>query len=122
MTATPIQQFTKYQLKYSGANVTTVLTAIKSSVMEPRYEAAISQVTDAREVARKILNENGVEPGKWGIHIAFAMALASAKFSFAGPTLAKVAQALKARFVGLGADPTICDKLIEAIVGALVYY
>lgn len=116
------EQITKYPLKYSGANVTAVLTAIKATVMDPRYQAAVSVVTQYRETIRRVLEENGVPPGIHGVHYAFGFAVASAMFSHSGPTLARTIAALKARFVGLGALPDICDKIAEALTGFVPYY
>jgi len=122
MPVTPIQQLQKYELKYSGTNVTAVLTAIKSTVMEPRYEAAVILITADREIVRRILEENDVPPGRHGIHYALGFAISSAKLSHSGPVLLRTAQALKARFVALGADPVIADKIISALAGVSPYY
>jgi len=116
------EQLGKYSGKYSGTNVTTVLTAIKSTVMDPRYQAAISVVTQYREMIRNILNENGVAPGLHGIHYAFGFAVVAAMWSHSGAALARTVTALKQRFVAEGALPDICDKIAEALTGFKPYY
>lgn len=117
-----VLQIRKYKTKYDGTNVTNKVTAIKDTVMIPRYEAAISVITPDREVVRQVLEELGVDPGKHGIYYAFGLALSSAKFSHSGAVLAKIAAALKARFVGLGADPAVIDEITKAIIGTAPYY
>ena len=117
-----VTQNNKYALKYDGENVTAALTAIKSTVMDPRYQAAISVVTQHREAVRRVLEENDVPVGLHGIHYAYGLAIASAMFSHSGPTLARVVTALKQRFVALGAIPTICDTIAEALTGFKPYY
>ncbi|MEM0261479.1 MAG: hypothetical protein QW733_02005 [Desulfurococcaceae archaeon] len=115
-------QLNKYAAKYDGTNVTTVLTAILTTVVEPRYEAAISAIVADREAARKVIEEAGVPPGRQALYFAFAQALSSAKLSHSGSVLALVAQALKARFVAMGADATVIDQLISALIGTVSYY
>ncbi len=117
-----VTQFEKYALKYDGENVTAALTAIKSTVMDPRYQAAISVITQYRETVRRILEENNVPPGLHGIHYAYGFAIASAMFSHSGAVLARTATALKQRFIALGADPAICDLIAEALTGYKPYY
>jgi hypothetical protein len=115
-------QLEKYKLKYDGANVTTVLTAIKDTIMVPRFEAGVTSIVQDRETVRGILNEMGVDAGLQGIHYAFGFAVSSAKFSHSGPVLMRVISALKARFVALGADSDVCDAIAEALTGYTPYY
>ena len=122
MPSSYLDQFNKYKLKYSGANVTTALTAIKDSVMIPRFQVATQLIVQDREKVRQILEENGVLPGLQGIYYAFGFALSSAKFSHTGATLQTVASALKARFAGMGADPAILDSIAAALTGYTPYY
>jgi len=117
-----ILQLEKYKAKYSGANVTTVLTGIKDDIMVPRYEAAVTVIVTDRETVRGILNEMGVDPGLHGIHYAFGLAVSSAKFSHSGAVLQRVVSALRARFVALGANPDVCDAIAEALTGYRPYY
>jgi len=122
MPETYMSQFTKYKLKYDGANVTAVLTAIRDTVMIPRFQVATQLIVQDREKVRQILEEMGVDVGLHGIHYAFGFALSSAKFSHSGPTLQRIAAALKARFVALGAIPEVCDAIASAITGYKPYY
>jgi hypothetical protein len=112
----------KYTIKYDGANVTAVLTAIKA-LMESRYEAASSPIFNAVETARRILSDKGVPPAQWGVYLAFAEQVASYQFSHSGLTLQKVLSGIKSYFVTAhGADPTILDSIIAELTGVTPAY
>jgi len=117
MKVAPVSQLVKYQLKYDPDNVRVALTAVRDTVMIPRYQAAISALTSDREIVRDILAQYNVPPGLHGIHYAFGFAVSSAKFSHSGPALATVVQALKYRFVALGGIPEVLDAIAEALTG-----
>jgi len=111
-----------YNIKYDGANVTAVLTAIKPS-MDARYQDGVTVTRMAVETARRILNENGVPTKDWAKYVSFAQAIASLTFSFSGDTLLKEVSAKKAYWVyDKGADPTILDKIIQGVIGVTVPY
>ena len=122
MPVTLLEQLKKYELKYDGDNVTAVLTAIRDTIMVPRFQVAVQLITQDREKVRLVLTEHGVDPGLHGIHYAFGFAVSSAKFSHSGPVLQKVVAALKARFVALGAIPEVCDAIAAALTGYSPYY
>jgi hypothetical protein len=122
MSVTQIEQLRKYGLKYDADNVTAALTAIRDTIMIPRFQVAVQLITQDREKVRQVLTEYGVDPGLHGIHYAFGFAVSSAKFSHSGPVLQKVVAALKARFVALGAIPGVCDAIAAAITGYTPYY
>jgi hypothetical protein len=122
MPVAPVLQLNKYKLKYDGANVTTVLTAIKDAVMVPRYQAAVTQITQDRETVRTLLEGMGVDPGLHGIHYAFGFAVSSAKFSHSGAVLQRTVSALRARFLALGGIADVLDAIAEALTGYTPYY
>ena len=112
----------KYRAEYVPDTVGTRISEVKS-IMDARYEAAVSPITNVIEEVRKILIESGVPPAKWGMYIAFGEKLASKAFSHSGPTLEMIASGLKAWWVtGKGADPAILDKIIETIIGTVPPY
>jgi len=116
------ERLEKYSTKYSGANVTTVLTAIKPS-MDARYENAVTVTRQAVETARGILSDEGVPTAYWATYLSFVQAIARLTFSFSGLTLQKEVSALKAQWIyEKNADPAILDRLIQAILGITVPY
>jgi hypothetical protein len=107
----------KYVAKYSGTNVTAALTAVKT-LMDARYEAAMSVIYNAQEVARKVLSEKGVPPGVWAPYIAFAEQVARFQFSHSGLTLQKILSGLKSQYVSAhNCDPSILDSIILELTG-----
>jgi len=112
----------KYSGKYSGANVTTVLTAIKSD-MDARYENGVTVTRQAVETARGILSDLGIPTKDWAKYLSFVQVIASKTFSFSGLTLQKEVSSIKAEWVyDKGADPAVLDRLIQEIIGITVPY
>ncbi len=112
----------KYELKYDGANVTARLTAVKE-IMDARYEAASSPVVNVVETVRSILETNGVPAGLHGTYYAFAQELAKLMFSHSGATLDLLVAGKKSYYITAhGLDPTILDKIILAVLGAVPPY
>ncbi len=112
----------KYSAKYSGTNVTTALTAVKT-LMDARYEAATSVIYNAQETARRVLSDKGVPPGLWAPYIAFAEQVAKYQFSHSSMTLQKILSGLKNYFVTAhGCDPAIIDSLIAELTGVTPAY
>jgi len=111
-----------YEIKYDGANVTTVLTAIKPS-MDARYEDSVTVTRMAVETARRILNERGVPTKDWAKYLSFAQKVAKLTFSFSGDTLLKEVSAVKAYWIyDKKAEPELLDAIIEAIIGVTPAY
>jgi len=112
----------KYELKYDGTNVTNRLTNLKE-IMDIRYESAQSIVYEVVETTRNILSEEGVPTGQWATYISFAEQLARLTFSHKGLTLEKEANGLKSYYItAYKADPTILDRILEAVLGAVPPY
>jgi len=112
----------KYYLKYDGTNVTTTLTAVKS-IMGARYEGAQSVIYNVVETVRGILSDQGVPTGLWATYISFAEILAKLTFSHKGQTLQKEVSGVKNYFVtAYEADPSVLDRIIEAVLGTVPPY
>jgi len=113
---------TDYEIKYDGANVTTVLTAIKPS-MDARYQDAVTVTRMAVETARRILNDLGIPTKDWAKYISFAQKIAKLTSSFSGDTLLKEVSAVKAYWVyDKKAEPTVLDAIIQGVIGITVPY
>lgn len=112
----------KYEAKYSGDNVKTVITAIKT-LMDSKYEASIAVIYDVVERARGVLDAEGVPATLWGVYLSFAQKLAKRTFSQKTAALQREAAALKAEWVTAhGADPDVLDKIINVIIGTVPPY
>lgn len=112
----------KYSSKYDGANVTTVITAIKT-LMDSAYQGGATPIFNVVERVRSLLDSLGVPSTMWGLYISFAERLQAKAFSFSGETLAVEASALKQEWVTAhGADGTILDQVANLILGATPPY
>jgi len=113
----------KYELKYADAATATArLTAVKT-LMDLRYEAASSPIVNVVDSVRGIIETEGVPSGMHAIYYAFGQILAKLMFSHTGATLNKEIVGLKEMWVtAYGADPTILDKIITAVLGAVPPY
>lgn len=116
------EMYRKYELKYSGANVSAALTAVKP-IMEASFQGASSVIFDAVERTRVLLNQLGIPSTQWGKYISFAEKLMKKTFSFSGATLALEASALKQEWITAhGADSAILDQIINLILGTTPPY
>jgi len=112
----------KYYTKYDGANVTTRLTAVKS-IMDARYEAAVSTIYNVVETVRDILSSEGVPTGLWATYLSFGQIVAKLTFSHKDLTLQKEIAGVKNYFVtAYNADAAILDKIVTAILGIVPPY
>ncbi|MEM1522101.1 MAG: hypothetical protein QW407_03310 [Thermofilaceae archaeon] len=69
-----------------------------------------------RELARQIIETEGVPAGQQGIYFAFVQKLRKYAFSHSGSTLANIVQGVTAEFVAKGADPAILEKLSSLVM------
>jgi len=113
----------KYELKYADATTATArLTAVKT-VMDLRYEAGSSPIVNAVDIVRNIVESEGVPAGLHALYYSFGQLVAKLMFSHTGTTLDKAIAGLKGMWVtAYGADSTILDKIITAILGAVPPY
>jgi hypothetical protein len=69
------------------------------------------------ETVRGILSENDVPPGKWGVHIAFALKLWKIATTFITKVPSNIVDGFIKEYTLKGADPAILDKISGLIVG-----
>jgi len=113
----------KYEVKYpDAATMTARITAVKT-LMDLRYEAASSPISNVVDIVRGIIESEGVPTGLHGLYYAFGQIVAKLMFSHTGPTLNRELVGLKNMWVtAYGADSTVLDKIITAILGAVPPY
>jgi len=112
----------KYYTKYDGANVTARLTAVKS-IMDARYEGAVSTIYNVVETVRDVLSSEGVPTGQWAMYMSFGQIIAKLTFSHKNLTLQKEIAGVKNYFVtAYKADPAVLDKIVTAILGIVPPY
>ncbi|RLE65536.1 MAG: hypothetical protein DRJ38_03560 [Thermoprotei archaeon] len=108
-----VQKFTAK----TPADVTGTRYGAVKDLAVNRYIEGAGIFYAVRERVRDILEREGVPATVHGIYYAFALQLTRYALSHYGPELEKIAEGLKLRFVGKGADPAILDKIANLIVG-----
>jgi len=78
-------------------------------------------IVEKETAIRSILDDNGVVGVMRVPYLNFGRALIRAMGHQGGLALRKLAEAEKAKFVAMGLDSTILDKIIDAVVGATGY-
>ncbi len=112
----------KYSLKYNGTNVTNRLTAL-GTLVEENYETGISNTYNAVQIAKGVLENNGVPPALWGMYIAFAEEIAKYSVKYGGSTLQARVNALAQFFENaFDANPSIMTQIAQAILGVSTPY
>lgn len=105
----------KFKAKTAPDRVATRYGAV-AELAQKRYLEGVAGLRSLVDLAKKILESEGVPPGQEGVYFAFVLKAASKAQKHVGATLQRFIEGLKARFVGLGADPAILDKLAKLII------
>ena len=80
-------------------------------------------VGTVRDLVRPILDNYGITGGLRATYLAFALRLASKVGRQKGESAKKIATALKNYFVSaFDLDPSICDEIINVVVGWAIPY
>jgi len=116
------QAVKKYQLKYSGTNVTNRLTAL-GTLVEENYETGISNTYSAVGIAKEVLANGGIPVSQWGMYIAFAEELAKYSVKYGGATLQSRVNATAQYFENAyDANPAILTQIAQAVLGVSTPY
>jgi len=109
-----------YDLTVIPDVVRTKFDAKKSFMLDQQQEMQ-KILTDVEIKVKEILDDAGIV-GNFRIpYLNYARALIRASGHQHGIALRKVATAEKSKFVALGCDPEILDKITEVVIGALAY-
>lgn len=104
--------------KYTGAMDPTRVGGRYDAAKEEalnKYPARAGKYRDLIEKARKILSQEGVPSGLWGVHIAFVLKLAKAAEAYTTKPPAQVIEGFKSEYTLKGADPAVLDILANII-------
>ena len=110
----------KYELAVIPDVVRSKFEALKPLMLD-QEEARLSEIVNIEVAVRAVLDDNGIMGDFRVPYLNFARALYSKKGHNSGLALQKIASAEKAKFVALGLDPDILDKIIEIVIGAPAY-
>ena len=114
--------FKKYQKKYNPTLIGTRFGDVQDVALDRAQEGLLT-VGTVRDLVRPILDSYGITGGMRATYLAFALALARHILRQKGEAGKKIASALKSYFVSAyDLDPTICDEIINVVVGWAVPY
>jgi len=114
------KRWRNYQAAIDPTVVSTKFTNRKDLMVAGQQELQ-AELTDMEIKVRQILDDEGII-GNFRIpYLNFARALFRAKGHNSGLALQKIASAEKAKFVAIGLDPDILDKIINVVIGAAAY-
>lgn len=112
-----LDMYKKYERKYNPSVVGTRFGDVQPVALERAQEGLITVAT-VRDLVRPLLDSYGITGGMRATYLAFALALARHVLRQKGEAAKKIATALKSYFVSAyDLDPTICDEIINVIVG-----
>jgi len=98
-------------------DVTGARYAASKAIAVGREWDFASPIGEVVELARNVLESDGVPAGQFAVYLAFVQKVRRALFSHRGATLGKIVSGLKSYFAQLGADPATLDKLSKLMVG-----
>ena len=117
-----IDMYKKYEKKYNPTVIGTRFTDVQPLALERAQEGLLT-VGTVRDLVRPILDQYGVTGPERAAYLAFALKLWRHVSRQKGAGAKKVATALKNYFVSAyDLDPTICDEIINVVVGYVIPY
>ncbi len=109
----------KFIHKYDGALTASRLRVVKQ-IADERYRAIASLMSDAVEVTRAILKEEGVPTGLHGAYYAFAQEVAKLLTKHRGATLETLVLGKKNFYVAVhGLDADVLERISMALLYVL---
>jgi len=117
-----LDMFKKYQAKFDPTTIGNRFTQVQQVALD-RAQEGLNTVSTIRDLVRPILDEYGIVGGQRATYLAFALAIARHVLRQKGDAATKVATGLKSYFTSaFGLDPSICDEIIQVVVGWALPY
>ena len=117
-----LDMFKKYQAKFDPTTIGNRFTQVQQVALD-RAQEGLNTVATIRDLVRPILDEYGIVGGQRATYLAFALAIARHVLRQKGDAATKVATGLKSYFTSaFGLDPSICDEIIQVVVGWALPY
>jgi len=114
--------FKKYTKKYNPTVIGTRFTDVQEVALD-RAQEGLNAIGTVRELVRPILDKYGITGGQRATYLAFATMLYRHVIRNKAEAGTKVASGLKSYFVqSYDLDPSICDEIIQVVVGWAVPY
>ena len=119
---TGTDMFQKYQKKYNPTVIGTRFTDVQD-VAFVRAQEGLNAIGSVRDLIRPILDKYGVTGGQRATYLAFGTALYRHVIRQKADAASKIATGLKSYYVSAyDLDPSICDEIIQVVVGWAVPY
>jgi len=119
---TPQRRFEKWSNKYVPETVSARFSQVETEAKERAQEGLIIFANLDFEVGA-VLDKHGVAGPDRAKYLAFARKVMRAAMRISGKALDNVALGLKSYFVtAYACDPTICDEIINLILGYVPTY
>ena len=119
---TGIDRYEKYDRKYDPATVGTRFGQV-AEVARRRAQAGLIEWASMQDLIRPILNKYGVTGPDRAKYLGFANKLLRHMLRHGADAAKAIAEGLKQYYVvGLKADPTILDEIIQVVTGWVVPY
>jgi len=117
-----LMMFKKYSKKYNPSVVGTRFGDVQEVALDRAQEGLIL-VGTVRDLIRPILDNYGITGGIRATYLAFGLALARHVLRQKGEAAKKIASAIKSYYVSAyDLDPSVCDEIINVIVGWAIPY
>jgi len=117
---TAAQRVRKYELAVIPDNVRAKFAALLPLMIDGQ-EVAQAKIEEMEVKVRDLLNSEGIIGVARVPYLNLARSVFRASGSQSGLALRKYATAEKAKAVSLGLDPSICDKIINIVIGTTAY-
>jgi hypothetical protein len=117
-----LDMWQKYNAKFNPTVIGTRFTDVKELALG-RAQEGLNLTATVRDLVRPILDDKGVAGGLRATYLAFGTALMRHVVRQKGDSATKISSALKSYFVNAyGLDPSICDEIIQVVVGWAIPY
>jgi len=117
-----IDRYKKYQAKYVPDTVGARFSQVQSVALD-RAQYGLIQWASVQDLVRPVLDKYGVTGPDRAKYIGFANKLLKHVGRQSGEAGKKFAEGLKMYYVQtMGANPTICDEIIDIVIGWAIGY
>ena len=117
-----LDMWKKYRVKYNPTVIGSRFTDVQDLALD-RAQEGLNTVATIRDLIRPILDEYGVVGGLRATYLAFGTALMKHALRQKGDAASKIASGLKSYYTtAYGLDPSVCDEIIQVVVGWAIAY
>lgn len=117
-----VDRFEKWDKKYVPDTIGARFAQV-ADVAKRRAQYGLIQWASIQDLVRPILDKYGITGPSRALYIGFANKLLKHVMRQSGDAGRRFAEGLKAYYVQtMGADPTVCDEIIDIVIGWATIY